>query len=240
MKRLVCTFFSLLFVFTVYADTTYTATAGGSPAEVIVTAYKNSVDVGENKTNIVINNLLGDDFEISGINEYRIPANALLNNNQSPVELFYIIYETNSFENKIKFKVDISLFEEEDKEERIEEIVPLMKYNYEFIPEKNNMVTDMDYKNKYNPDSKDENLSIFDSSEYNKSENDIFEFKCYPNDENLCDSIYVEKGDSYPITYYAKAKFTAIVYLSLEDFKPDNYDGLYLMNVNVVAEIEGK
>lgn len=264
MKKLVCFLLAVFIVFTVYADTTYTAIAGETetPTEFKLQAYKNSPELPGEMTEIHIFNYVNDsntqeELHDTGENRFIISEEKLQGD-----KLFDIVYKTNSFENHIDFTIDISMFildEGEDTAEQID-VTPEITLGYVFSdPYKQQYISEDQNKT---PDyKKNEDVTISKETFHKKYDNMLadnfkitesnavdnstsFSFMCYPKDSNEKIKIIKEEegffSTSYNMTYYAYVTFNASAAVSLpEDFKPNDYNGRYVMHVNIRAEISG-
>lgn len=138
MKKLLAyVLLSLLVVYSVFADNTFSATAGKSydeakatPAEFILKAYKqgaSSSGEDEEKYSISITNYIETKEVILDKEKYEYIITADQLNGETP--LFDIVYRTNSFDKHIDFKIEISDFEFGDRKIQIS---PKIKINYVF------------------------------------------------------------------------------------------------------------
>lgn len=138
MKRLSCVLLSLLIVFAVYADTTYTATVGGDPVEFKLQAYKlgdPSFDVGEEKYSIIITNHVETEEQLLGKENYEYIITKDYLDGTEPI--FDIVYTTNTFNKHIGFIVEISAFELNGK---MISINPRISMEYKFITDESSTV----------------------------------------------------------------------------------------------------
>lgn len=133
MKKLSCVLLSLLIVFAVYADTTYTAIVGGDPVEFKLQAYKlgePSFEVGEEKYSIIITNHVETEEQLLGKENYEYTITKDYLDETKPKPIFDIVYTTNTFNKHICFVVEISAFELNGKMISID---PKISMQYEFI-----------------------------------------------------------------------------------------------------------
>ena len=289
MKKIVCFILTLLIVFTAYADTTYIATAGRTPAEFTLQAYKNNNAGFTENWSIVINNHVEKEGVISDSEQNRFYITT--DNLDGKTPLFDIVYTTNTFNEHVDFTVDISMFELEEGEGNTPgkiDIIPKIKIDYSFkdITVRYGLEPDYYSFNVKNPPPYITNRNDFDSirsvglGEYSPQAN-LFElkyngnpendsnrdfklnsklgingtggyvkftdnkatFSCYPSDSFYGPVHLVVRGHNNETNRYvhnATAVFTATAYVSLPDnFNVANYNGRYIMNVNIRAEISG-
>lgn len=267
MKKLVCFLLVFFIVFTVYADTTYTAMAGENeiPAEFKLQAYKNStVEIYESldiKINDYVENENGKLISDSEQNRFYISADLLDGNHK----LFDIVYSTNTFNNHVTFTVDIPIFKLEGDDSNKIDVTPKIEMSYSFnsIVEGNRWYqidankqnydvesypTSDTFKSKYNNSLKGYDLNSMlnlasDGITIESDSSGKFKFKCYPSDtyNGVIEVIRREgKYGHYRQQFISTAVFTASAYVSSPDnFDTANYNGRYVMSVNIKAEISG-
>lgn len=256
MKKRICFLLAFFIALTVYADATYTVISKGNPAEIVLQAYKNSPDLSEDES-IDIFNYVNDTQEKvydPEENRFTISDDKYLNGEK----LFDIVYRTNSFERHIDFSVDISMFvldEGENTNMKID-VIPEIALKYEFsAPSRPEYISlDQDetpdygsdddiskesFKNKYSS-RLEENFKI---TKKNNDSGTSFSFKCYPEDKERIKIIQEQRGlwgSKYNMTYYADVTFTASASVNLPSgFNPNDYNGRYVMSVNIKAVISG-